>query len=71
MKHTTFFLFTLLLVPLVGYGGPQADRRAAARKLLVDPEATVETVALFHNLKQSAKRQILIGFDDYADFEHQ
>ena len=61
MKHIIFVLFTLLLMPLAGYGSPQADRTAAVRKLLVDPKATPETVALFYNLKWSAKRRILIG----------
>lgn len=34
------------------------------RKLLVDPHATVETVALFYNLKMYPKRHTLIGQQD-------
>lgn len=61
MNPTILCLIALLLVPLSGYGSPQAARTAAVRKLLVDPDATPETVALFYNLKQSAKHRILIG----------
>jgi hypothetical protein len=34
MKYTIFVIIALLLVPLAGYGSPQADRTAAVRKLL-------------------------------------
>ncbi|MEI7903752.1 MAG: beta-mannosidase, partial [bacterium] len=53
---------------VISKGVAVADTRpqlAAVRKLLVDPQATPETAALFYNLKQLARRgQTLIGQQD-------
>ncbi len=62
-----FFISCLIASALSASGVSAACEPAkldATRKLLVDSNATAETVALFYNLKESSKRHILVGQQD-------